>query len=393
MWILYEKFMAEITFEQIEATWGMHPARRIAFEVLYQGLLENVKARNIVRVVDGDLEIFNYTTHAQYNANWNVFTLISRGLVIDVRKQAVIATPFPKFFNFGEAKVWDADKVSGEVLVYKKYDGSLGIVFFDGEKWRVATRGSFDSDAAIWGQQWLDKNIDTSLLEIGNTYLFEIIYLGNRVVVPYDFQEMILLSVYGFNGCEYTRERVENLADKLRIRVTEVEQFESVDKLLQAAKTLDRNSEGWVIRFANGHRLKVKGVEYCRLHRLTSKVTPLAIWEVLQEGDDTEAIRKELPEEHLQEFDKICSILEAKLESLIKDVSEIYQRKQHLSDKDIGLAFNKGEWFDGTPVTLIERKFIFAVRKQNFLDNVREGGSRCRRMAFETFRPAGNLLD
>ncbi len=384
--------MAEITKEQIEKTWGIHPARIIAFDELYQGLLTNVKAKNIVRVIDGDLEIFNYTTHAQYNANWNVFTLIARGLVLDVKKQVVIATPFPKFFNYGEAKVWDADR-TGDVFVYQKYDGSLGVVFFDGEKWRVATRGSFDSDAAIWGQKWFDENIDTSILEIGNTYVFEIIYLGNRVVVSYDFQGMVLLSAYDLNGCEYTRKQVENLADKLKIRVTEVEKFQSVDKLLQASQTLDRNSEGWVIRFANGHRLKVKGAEYCRLHRLTSQVTPLAIWEILKEGDDLEAVRKELPEEHLQEFDKICSILAAKLESLIKDVAEVCQSKQHLSDKDIGLALNKGEWLDSTPVNLIERKFIFAVRKQNFLDNVRKPGDGCRKMAFESFRPAGNFLD
>ena len=209
----------------------------------------------------------------------------------------------------------------------------------------------------------------------------------------YDFQGMVLLSAYDFNGYEYTRKRVENLADKLKIRVTKVEKFESIDKLLQAAQTLDRNSEGWVIRFANAHRLKVKGAEYCRLHRLTSRVTPLAIWEVMKEGDDLEKIRKELPEEHLQEFDRICSILDAKLESLIQNVAEICQQKQHLSDKDIGLALNKGEWLDGTLVNPIERKFMFAVRKQNFLDNVGKGKHPCRRMAFETFRPAGNVLD
>ena len=112
--------------------------------------------------------------------------------------------------------------------------------------------------------------------------------------------------------------------------------------------------------------MKVKGAQYCRLHRLASKVTPLALWEVLMKGDDLEAIRVELPEEHLQELEKICSILEAKLESLIQDIEEIRQQKQHLSDKDIGLAFNKGEWLDGKPVNKIERKFLFAVRKHNF---------------------------
>ena len=385
--------MAEITKEQIETTWGVHPARIIPFNELYQGLLDNVKARNIIRIIDDNLEIFNYTAHAQYNANWNKFTLIARGLILDVKKQFVIATPFPKFFNYGEAKIWSADEVSGQIVVARKYDGSLGIVFFDGNRWRVATRGAFNSEAATWAQKWLDKNIDIRLLEIGNTYLFEIIYLGNRIVVPYYFQGMVLLSVYDVTGWEYTRSQIEILGDKLRIRVAEVEVFESVTKLVKAAETLDRYSEGWVIRFANGHRLKVKGAQYCRLHRLASKVTPLALWEVLMKGDDLEAIRVELPEEHLQELEKICSILEAKLESLIQDIEEIRQQKQHLSDKDIGLAFNKGEWLDGKPVNKIERKFLFAVRKHNFLSNVRKSGHPCRKMAFETFRPTGNVLD
>ncbi|MBV6624610.1 MAG: hypothetical protein KI793_17015 [Rivularia sp. (in: Bacteria)] len=385
--------MAEITKEQIEKTWGVHPARRIIFAELYQGLLANVRARNIVRVVDGSLEIFNYTTHAQYNANWNVFTLMARGLVVDVKKQAVIATPFPKFFNYGEAKAWGSEQVDGEIWVHQKYDGSLGIVFYDGEKWRVTTRGSFDSDAGIWGQQWLNENIDTSLLEIGNTYLFEIIYLGNRIVVPYNFQAMVLLSAYDFYGYEYTSKQIKTLADKLAVRVTEFANYVSLEKLVKAAQTLDRNSEGWVIRFANSHRLKVKGAEYCRLHRLASQVTPLAIWEILMQGDDLEAIRKELPEEHLQEFEKICSIFAAKLELLIEDIVSMSCNKQHLSDKDIGLAFDKGEWGDGTLVKHLEKKFLFAVRKQNFLENVLISGHRCRKMAFGIFRPAGNVLD
>ena len=279
------------------------------------------------------------------------------------------------------------------VLVYEKYDGSLGIVFYDGVKWRVATRGSFGSDAAIWGQRWFDENIDTDLLEVGTTYLFEIIYLGNRVVVAYDFQGMVLLTAYYVNGWEYNRERIEVLADELKIKVTQAEKFESIDKLIQAAENLDRNSEGWVVRFANGHRLKVKGVEYCRLHRVASQVTPLAIWEILKEDDDIEAIRMELAEEDLQEFDRIRLILLDKLELLVERIIKVSEQRQYLSDKDVGLALNKGEWSDGQKVSEIERKFLFAFRKQDFLDNVGKGGHRCRRMAFEFFRPAGNLLD
>lgn len=52
---------------------------------------------------------------------------------------------------------------------------SLGIVFCWKNKWRIATRGSFESEQAIKGQEILDKH-DLTKLDPNCTYLFEIIY-------------------------------------------------------------------------------------------------------------------------------------------------------------------------------------------------------------------------
>ncbi|MEM7716141.1 MAG: RNA ligase [Cyanobacteria bacterium P01_A01_bin.68] len=321
------------------------------------------------------------------------FTLISRGLILDANQEIIVATPFPKFFNYGEAKIWNSDQEVGEVLVSNKYDGSLGIVFFHNNKWRVATRGAFFSDQAVWGQKWFDNNIDNTHLKVGDTYLFEIIYLGNRIVIPYEFEGMVLLSAYHESGWEYQYQEIKVLANKLNIKVTELYRYESVESLVKAAQTLNSESEGWIVRFANGHRLKIKGDEYCRIHKVMTKITPLAIWEMLVEGDNLEAIQINLPEEYLKDFNQIKSILETKLETLIISIKEMCDRRKHISDKDAGLAIKKGKWSDGTLVNEIEKKFLFAVRKQNFFKKVRNGGDRFRRVAFETFRPTGNHLD
>jgi hypothetical protein len=45
------------------------------------------------------LRLYCYSSSCVYGGQWNDATLIARGLVLDVDKQAVVATPFPKFFN------------------------------------------------------------------------------------------------------------------------------------------------------------------------------------------------------------------------------------------------------------------------------------------------------
>ncbi|MEM7716142.1 MAG: hypothetical protein AAF349_21640 [Cyanobacteria bacterium P01_A01_bin.68] len=64
--------MAAITKQQIQITWGLHPARVIPFAELYQGINAHVERRNIIRAINNELEIFNYTNYAQYNGVWDV---------------------------------------------------------------------------------------------------------------------------------------------------------------------------------------------------------------------------------------------------------------------------------------------------------------------------------
>jgi RNA ligase len=115
--------------------------------------------------------------------------VLARGLVPDREARVVRATPFPKFFNHGEmaAPIPDEPFVADE-----KMDGSLAILFHDGDRWRVATKGSFDSPQARLAELWLAAH-PLHLLTPGTTYLFELIATDNRIVVKYDFEGLVLL--------------------------------------------------------------------------------------------------------------------------------------------------------------------------------------------------------
>ena len=136
-----------------------------------------------------DLTIWNYTPRVQYDRLWDDITIQCRGLVTN-SKGDIIARPFKKFFNYEEHKPEDIP--NEEYVVYEKLDGSLGILFNYQGEWILATRGSFTSPQAIKGKEILN-NHDISALRKDNTYLFEIIYPENRIVVDYGDEEKLVV--------------------------------------------------------------------------------------------------------------------------------------------------------------------------------------------------------
>jgi len=234
------------------------------------------------------LTIWNYSQTTQFERNWDEVTLACRGLVTDDNTGNVVARPFRKFFNIEESK----HTPTKEYSVFSKMDGSLGICFFYNNEWIFASRGSFTSDQAIKGKELLNK-YDMELLSTGYTYLFEIIFESNRIVVSYDYEDVVLL------GCIEITDGTE-----IDIHTNYYkDNFNVVKKLstnldFVSLKNLDLpNEEGFVIHFSNGHRVKIKFEEYCRLHRIMTEASTTAIWDILRNDDSMEEFLKEVPDE------------------------------------------------------------------------------------------------
>src|SRR5438105_3439699 len=100
------------------------------------------------------LVIYNYTEACQFASAWTPVTLACRGLIAHTETGAVIARVLPKFFNHNEPHAPRLDLTS-KVRVTDKADGSLGIIFADGDGYAVATRGSFASDQALHATELL----------------------------------------------------------------------------------------------------------------------------------------------------------------------------------------------------------------------------------------------
>lgn len=238
------------------------------------------------------LTIFNYTEQCVYERHWNETTMVCRGLVVDRDSEEVVARPFRKFFNVGEP---DAPELDPDQMVWvtDKHDGSLGIAFWYEGEWRMASRGSFTSEQAVrgdkllrmggWGDDFVQHYED---LNRGITYLFEIIYPENRIVLDYGAtEELRLLAGVGLeNGWVFP-----HYPDLMTAR--------------EALALPDRtNAEGYVLlatlQDGNQAMWKVKQADYLARHKIIFGLNERVVWEWLMDGRDTFDTKcAELPDE------------------------------------------------------------------------------------------------
>jgi RNA ligase len=239
--------------------------------------------QGFLRKVENDaLVLYTYTPRCVGEQAWDEYTRLARGLILHKTSGMVVAMPFPKFFNLGARPETMEEALPKEhYRVFEKVDGSLGIVYFWAGSWRVATKGAFASDQAVKGAEILHEKYPRfrDFANIRTTYLVEIVYPGNRVVVDYQGEEkLVLLGGYNTeNGEEMTFTEFHTQATLFRMPAA-VDFMITLPEAIALTETMGKNTEGFVIRFENGLRVKLKGHEYSRIHRIISELSPLSLW-------------------------------------------------------------------------------------------------------------------
>lgn len=283
-----------------------------------------------VRLYDGNFIQLNYNFEAEMNNRWNWLERNSRGMIFDIHDGSLVALPFAKFFNWGQRNTTTNAEID-EILI--KEDGSCGITFYDKYKdlVRVATRGSLESDQAIWGTKWANENLDVDKLKDVLTQdmvtpIFEIVYPENRIVVDYEgYEGMILLASRSrLTGAYLSHEFLTLEAENIGCKVVEKIEGKTVESILKELETLPMNNEGFVVKFKDGLWAKFKGAAYLHAHRLIADLSQKRVNELYSLGqhhiDDYLNI---LPDEFHDEFneylDNIVKLAEHEMTLLYDD--------------------------------------------------------------------------
>lgn len=241
----------------------------------------------------GKLVLYDYTRETQYNRDWDDVTLHARGIIFERESGDIIARPFRKFFNMEEHAQEGMEPIPNEEFeVYEKIDGSLGIIYYYNDRWNISTRGSFTSEQACTAESMLYDLYFVDKLDPLYTYLVEIIYPDNRIVVDYgDDRALVLLAV--FNTVSGKEDDIENWT-----HVGWGPALKYDFRNFNAIKALDwDNHEGFVIRFKSGFRMKIKFDNYVKLHRVITELTPKRIYEAWAAGIPVSDNLEDIPDE------------------------------------------------------------------------------------------------
>jgi RNA ligase len=285
-----------------------------------------------------------------------------RGLVTD-NDGNVVARPFSKFFNYEELT---PEQIPNEYFdVYEKMDGSLGVLFNYNGEWILATRGSFTSEQSIKGRQLLEK-YNYNRLNPDYTYLFEIIYTENRIVCVYDFEDLVLLGmVHTLTGNEVNIHntdnediRLKNLLNNLGFNLVTLYKTwgEGFDEL---KNEISKDREGYVIRFKNGFRMKIKGDEYIRLHRILTNISNRDIWEYLKDGKSMDEILDKVPDEFYDWVRNTKNELVSQYQTLEREyqwIFKIINRAQGIEERKVFAEYAKRYKHPGLLFNMLDDK-------------------------------------
>lgn len=285
------------------------------------GLAEQIALGNVRQQWNesGTLRILNYTESAQYNRVWNEFTLNCRGLILDLEGN-IVARPWKKFFNYGEGRLKINDDQPVEVT--DKMDGSLGIMYWDdagagiGPYLAISTRGSFDSDQALHANRLLNSKYVEANLNLDATreytFLFEIVYPKNRIVLNYgDLDDLVLLGAVHMERGFYVGPR--EAASLLGWTGPQTQTFEYRTLADAFAAPMRENAEGLVVR-SGSEMVKIKQVDYVELHRIVTNLNERTIWGALGEGKTIEDLCEAIPDEWHDWVTEVAESLEAQFD-------------------------------------------------------------------------------
>ena len=300
---------------------------------------ENIEAGYLTERLHRDLPlaILNYTDSAQYDNNWNEVTVSCRGLIYNYETNEIVARPFPKFFN------WDHGQQkfppSGPCLRMEKLDGSLGILYPALGQSAIATRGSFHSEQAEWATQWYNSNCPEDFEpSLDKTYLFEIIYPENRVVVDYGgYRGLVLLDVIdnetGFSDVD----EFENCAWPDKVQRTVM--FSGFDSG-HAAEIRD-GEEGFVYLWpTRNFRTKMKSAQYIELHKIITGLNEKVVWSEMMKGKSAKQICDNIPDELHAWVEKVYEDLDAQATAIVDETFDVF----HLIRGSLPSEFDRAQF-------------------------------------------------
>ena len=196
-----------------------------------------------------------------------------RGLIFDTDGN-LMSRPFHKFFNVNERDETQSHAVdmTSEHVIMEKMDGSMIRPLLVDGYLRLGTKMGV-THVAMQAEEWLaaqDPALKAWLrkcVEDGVTPIFEWISPFNQIVLAYEEADLVYLGTRDNATGEYVMDK--------SCPFPSVPQYGSLELGLNDYIDVARNQEsreGDIIRFADGHMVKIKNDWYVRIHKTLERI-------------------------------------------------------------------------------------------------------------------------
>lgn len=187
----------------------------------------------------------------------------------------ILSRPLHKFFNIGEKQSLEDIDFSEPHEVMEKLDGSMIHTAVIDDEVHFITRMGITDHAITAKKRHMTPDIEhfaRACADFGWTPVFEWTAPDNRIVLPYEKSELTLLALRTkLTGHYFGPKNFDKLFHCTIKTVKTYNPFDPKDsKSMYDSLRRESGIEGRVIRFADGHHVKVKCDEYVLHHKVMS---------------------------------------------------------------------------------------------------------------------------
>ena len=338
-------------------------------EKLYNDLTQLIKNDEAFFAKDFFLEDRTYKIFNYRLASWTSFqspgAMDSRGIMFDVtntEKVVLVSSPPQKFFNYEEGGVDHTKGKFGDKMV--KMDGSLISSYIHNDQLYMKSKASLFSSQALDSMKFLNKeeNKDfkdelTKLAKSGFTINLEYTSPENRIVIPYQKEDLTVLSVRSnLDGQNYFASKLIKYLEKeggYDTIIKKMVKFESLHgqeidqiKYMEDVRK-EQEGEGYVIEVVlsdtNSYLTKGKNIKYIALHQTKDSVnSPKRLFESIIEeaSDDLRSMFADDPYV-LSKIKEMEDHVQPIFNHIVKTVEDFHAENKNLERKDYAIKVQK----------------------------------------------------
>jgi RNA ligase len=292
----------------------------------------------------------------------------ARGIIFDTKKGNIIRRPFHKFFNVSEREETQVNVIdlSRPHAILEKLDGSMCSVFAHEGKLIWGTKMVAQDFHEMIEQFVKSSDINYEdfcweLINSGHTPIFEWMHPQKRIVIDYGKEPTLTLTAIREieSGRYLSQDAMHDLA--LGYNIPVVRAFDpqtDMKAFIEYVRGLE-DLEGFVVRFDDGHMIKLKCDWYVQIHKAKEAILQDRNIVALILDEKLDDIKAHLPAEDRDRLSQFESQINSRILDRSGHLSDATKREQSMGDRKF-FALNRAQEYNS-----YSKSIVFALWDDN----------------------------